>query len=293
MSNKQNLLFRCAALALASSLFIPILTSCNKQSVPAFIRKETSSVEPLLEPLPESSQPEFARETTASSEYQDASFEKNRSYSEDSSSQIEAPTSRTLEVETIYQTPELPTGCEITALTMALRYAGYPVSKTAMAKDYLPKSSNWYYVGSKKYGPDFRKVFSGDPFTNSGCVCSAPAIVAAADSYLTHVNGSHRAQDLTGTEPEELYSFVLQGTPVVVWVTIEMADRTVSGGWYVAETEEYLEWSKMDHCAVLIGVDEDHVIFNDPITGRVTYSKARFESVYEQRGNQAVILTET
>lgn len=49
----------------------------------------------------------------------------------------------------------------------------------------------------------------------------------------------------------------------------------------------------MDHCAVLIGVDEDHVIFNDPITGRVTYSKARFESVYEQRGNQAVILTET
>ena len=41
----------------------------------------------------------------------------------------------------ILQMPELPTGCEITALTMMLNYYGYTVDKTVMASDYLPVRS--------------------------------------------------------------------------------------------------------------------------------------------------------
>ncbi len=289
MSNNQNLRFRCAAFMLASSMILPMLSGCQTPSAPVSIQNETSSSESPLEPLPESSQSELVSEPLES---QDPVQESSSPSDEPSSNNEAPPVSRTLDVKSIYQFPELPTGCEITALTMALRYAGYPVSKTTMAKEYLPKSSNWYYVGTKKYGPDSRTVFSGDPFSDGGCVCFAPVIVTAANDYLAATGGAHHAVDLTGSEPKQLYDLVLQGTPVVVFVTIEMVDRTTSGGWYIAGTEEYLEWSSVDHCAVLVGVDEERVILNDPITGRVTYSKARFESVYKQRGKQAVILTQ-
>ena len=48
----------------------------------------------------------------------------------------------------IYQMPELPTGCEITALTMAVNYYGYPADKTVMASEYLPTASANRYYGA-------------------------------------------------------------------------------------------------------------------------------------------------
>lgn len=46
------------------------------------------------------------------------------------------------------QMPELPTGCEITAMTMALNYYGYEADKIQMAEKYLPQiASADIYVG--------------------------------------------------------------------------------------------------------------------------------------------------
>ena len=50
----------------------------------------------------------------------------------------------------IYQMPELPTGCEITALTMAVNYYGYPADKTVMASEYLPTASANRYYGADR-----------------------------------------------------------------------------------------------------------------------------------------------
>ena len=48
----------------------------------------------------------------------------------------------------IMQMPELPTGCEITALTMMLDHYGYAVDKTVMASEYLPVSPAGLYYGA-------------------------------------------------------------------------------------------------------------------------------------------------
>ena len=40
--------------------------------------------------------------------------------------------------EIVSQMPELPTGCEITALTMVLNYYDYQADKTEIATEYLP-----------------------------------------------------------------------------------------------------------------------------------------------------------
>lgn len=191
----------------------------------------------------------------------------------------------------VNQMPELPTGCEITALTMALNYYGYPVDKTVMASEYLPTASADRYYGSdgRLYGTDMNEYFIGDPFTENGIICGTGAIVTAADSYLADQGSSIRAVDVTGSSPEELYERVSQGQPVVVWVTISMADRRSTQGWYT-EDGEYVDWSTNDHGAVLIGYTETTVRIADPISGRVEYDREQFEDVFESRGNQCVVL---
>lgn len=285
---------RRKAAALLCLLCFSALTACQSPSSPVIAQEESkpeSDISNVETVSGVNSEPEPAPlDNISSSSSTDESFTAS-SASEQEESPAN-PNSYIMDMETIYQTPELPTGCEITALTMAMRYQGFDVSKTVMAEDYLPKSSNWYYVGDKRYGPDFRQVFAGNPFRSSGYVCGAPAIVTAANGFLEDTGSSWRAFDVTGTDPEDLYEFILQDIPVVVWITIDMVDRPIAGGWYVEETGEYLEWSKMDHCGVLMGVDDSFVTINDPISGVVTVSKNRFESVYEQRGQQAVVILE-
>lgn len=190
----------------------------------------------------------------------------------------------------IVQTPELPTGCEITALTMILGYYGYVVDKTVMASDYLPVLPAEFYQGTdgKLYGPDMEDYFVGDPFS-SGYICGPGAIAAAGDRYLAEQGSRMRVEDMTGASPETLYRLVARGIPALVWVTIEMKERREAQGWYT-EDGRYMEWSSNDHGAVLIGYSEDTVTVADPILGLRVYGRNTFERVFASRGNQCVIL---
>lgn len=191
----------------------------------------------------------------------------------------------------IYQMPELPTGCEITAMTMVLHYYGYPVSKEIMASQYLPTVSlNLHYrEDGRLYGNDLREFFVGDPFSQSGYICGTEAILTASNQYLKDQDSSLQAIDKSGASVEELYELVSRDTPVMVWVTIGMEDRRTPDGWYT-ENGDYVDWSTNDHGAVLIGYTEDTVTIADPISGIVEYSREQFESVFSSRENQCVIL---
>ena len=184
----------------------------------------------------------------------------------------------------------MPTGCEITALTMALRYAGYSVDKTTMADQYLPKAPYTLTKGAdgKKYGPDLDVYFVGDP-RGTGTVCGTQAIVTAADNYLADCGSALKAKDITGSSCEELYKRVSQDQPVVVWSTIGMANRGSTTGWYTNEGK-YVEFSRNDHGSVLIGYTDTTVVIACPIYGVRTYTKAQFERVYNSRGCKAVVL---
>ncbi len=190
----------------------------------------------------------------------------------------------------IYQLPELPTGCEITALTMVLNYYGLNADKMTMATEYLPKNNYYvYYKNGIPFGNDLDNYFLGDPTTAYGCVCGAGALVTAANNYLENCKSKIRAKDITGSSPEELYRLVAGDTPVVVMTTIEMVDRIVYEGWYT-EDGKYVNWSQSDHGVVLIGYTDDAVIVADPLLGQVNYSKAQFEKVFASRGGKCVIL---
>lgn len=191
----------------------------------------------------------------------------------------------------ILQTPELPTGCEITALTMAMRYYGCGVGKTVMARQYLPtvQPNFWYGSDGRLYGPDMDRYFVGDPFTSWGYICGTPAICTAANQYFKDHGTALEARDLTGYTPERLYELVGEGIPVVVWVTIDMVNRYADFSWYTS-SGKYMSMSHNDHGAVLVGYSPTTVTIADPLAGQVTYSRSRFESVFRSRGNQCVAL---
>lgn len=198
---------------------------------------------------------------------------------------------RLTDFEIMEQYPELPTGCEITALTMVMNYYGYQVNKVTMALDYMPKVQAEFYRSEdgRLMGPDLENFFVGDPTEETGYICGTGAIVTAANAYLTDVGSDMTAVAMKNAQPEELYDLIDQGTPVVIWCTINMEDRAETDGWY-REDGTYMEWSTNDHGAVLIGYDEDTVTVADPIYSRITVSRDQFEKIFAERGGQCVIL---
>lgn len=192
--------------------------------------------------------------------------------------------------ETILQNPELPTGCEITAMTMVLNYYGFPADKMEMARQYLPVQpySIFYGQDGRVYGSDLNHYFIGDP-EGRGYVCGTEAIITAANTYLADMGSHLWAENLSGISVEEMYSLVDRNIPVVVWITIEMEPRVPVEGWYT-EHGEYVDWSISDHCAVLIGYTDTQVTLADPISGYVVYDRDAFEMAFISRQNQCLIL---
>lgn len=194
-----------------------------------------------------------------------------------------------LDVKYVPQNPELPTGCEITALTTVLNYYGYNVSKTEMADNYLEKSLNG--LG------DFWEVFVGNPRKN-GFGCYAKPIVKAANKYLATQNSEFMAYNYSGTEFEDLLKTVEKGTPVIIWSTMygrkarDLLKPYTTAKWNV--NGKTIQWIAPEHCMVLIGYDIDRniAIMSDPQRGIVEYNLETVKSRYLSIHSQCVVLLE-
>ena len=199
------------------------------------------------------------------------------------------PRAKKLEVENILQIPELPNGCEITALTILMNYLGFSVDKLTMADQYLPKNED-------TYTSDFYETFAGNPRNRwASFGCYAPVIVKSAENYLGAQSKSDAftPQNLTGSAPEELYRQISLGNPVVLWMT-QYIDKTpaILKTW-TAYNGKAMNWKHPLHCVVLIGYDLDAqtVTIADPMVGIVSHPLSLFELRYLQLGSQAVIVT--
>lgn len=195
-----------------------------------------------------------------------------------------------LKVKNIQQTPELQSGCEVTAATILLNFFGYDVTKTDLLS-FLPNDDDFFEIDGKQYGPNPWKTFAGSPDTDR-YGCYAPVIANTLNDYLLAVDGSHVAYNLTGLSADKLYKLVDAGLPVVVWVTIGMAEPSGGRSWYLTDTGENYQWISKEHCMVLIGYTATQAVFSDPYDARgtVSYDKALFEKRYQQLYSQAVAM---
>lgn len=156
-----------------------------------------------------------------------------------------------LSVPLIAQRPELPTGCEITAVTMMLQAVGQSVDKVSLAHE-MPYDD-----------ADCDKGFVGDPFTDDGNSIYPPALLP----LVRHYAGS--AKDLTGVPLTTLFQQLDAGYPVVVWVGEYDGFHT--------------------HALVLTGYDDQTVTVNDCWTDEETVlSHQAFETIWQNKQNRAL-----
>lgn len=209
----------------------------------------------------------------------------------------ELPSSYLIEVDPILQNPELPTGCEITTLTMLLRSVGFDVDKVQLADGYLTCESEG------KATP--KEAFIGSPYDSAGYGCYASVIVDTARKYLSAQNSGRIVKELVSVEFEDLLREVASNHPVAVWASINLVDiqevyaytiydyvgKTENGGTTEPKDLE-VYWLENEHAFLLKGYDLDRgvVIVNDPLNGEMEYPIDRFKECYAQCYRQAVII---
>ena len=163
------------------------------------------------------------------------------------------------------QLPELPTGCEATAIATLLRLNGVDASKTDIA-DVMPKSDT-----------DFVHSFLGDPYSKNGGCCMSLCAVETMRKFLVGCS-------LIGYETEG-YDLADLPTPCVVWVTIDLAEPQGP-----LKTQGAYEMFYPSHCVTVLGVDDETVRTIDPLKGYAEYPRDKFEHVYSVLGKQAVYI---
>ena len=184
-----------------------------------------------------------------------------------------------LDVPEILQNPELPTGCESVALTIALNSLGCDLEKTEIADNYL------------EYGDNLAYQYAGDPHTESGAGVFAGGIVNAAEKYIEEKDLDIAAINTSGTSLSDLCKVVAAGYPVVVWGTMYMSDPMITSQSYEYDGYSYT-WYQNEHCMVLAGFDLDSgtVVISDPLSGIVVRDASAFESYFNETGMYSVVL---
>lgn len=188
-------------------------------------------------------------------------------------------------IPVLYQYPELPTGCEATALTMLLNWAGVDVSRFDVA-DILPKGPKVSKVNGVWRGAHPNTHFVGDPYSDDGSfgVFEKP-ILFVIDHYLPG-----KGMDLTGGDFERILKQLEIGIPVMAWTTLKQQTTYLSKTW-LDDNENVINWYTYEHAVLLAGFDPEHVIAHDPDTGNVEYyNKQKFIANWKSMGSRAVSL---
>ncbi len=190
--------------------------------------------------------------------------------------------SASISVEAMDQYPELPTGCESVALTMAINALGYDLEKTEIAEKYLI------------YDDNFAIGYCGDPFSDDGAGIWPIGIVATVDAFAQETGAKVCAYNTSKSPLKDLCKLVDAGYPVVVWTTYYMCEPMYSddGVYY---DDEYYMWYDNEHCVTLYGYDRDAgtVDIADPLRGKVTVDAGEFERLNEDIGGYSAVIVDT
>lgn len=188
-------------------------------------------------------------------------------------------------VPLLNQHPQLPTGCELTALTMLLQHQGVQVTKEQIAKEVKRVPTPYSYQG-KLYGGDPSKGFVGDPFSSRGFGVYKDALLPIIEKYLPG-----RSQDLSGGDFSQVYAALDQGQPVLIWCTISMLNVDTRKSYWTTPEGKVIEWKTPEHAMVVVGYDDEFIYLNDPYVGKQRrYKKQVVINRWSQMGKQAIAI---
>jgi len=155
----------------------------------------------------------------------------------------------------------------------------------------LPKESDPHKDPSTNQliGGNPHRAFVGDPFSESSFGVFNEPIYNFLLSFIPSfpIKNLSDPQNKSG---ENLKKSLDKKIPVIVWFTIELKEPRETDRWLdEKERENEIVWISPEHCALLVGYDENHFIVNDPHTGNTEYyDKDLFLLRWQQLGCQAV-----
>ncbi|MBC7959249.1 MAG: C39 family peptidase, partial [Vallitaleaceae bacterium] len=135
-------------------------------------------------------------------------------------------------IPVLCQLPLLPTGCEATAATMLLQWAGVSVTMGEFA-DALPKGPLPSLKGGRLVGGNPNKEFVGDPYQTSGLGIYNEPMQEVLNIFLPN-----EIENLTGCSFDELLLVISSERPILVWATIGMAKPSINSTWVDAVGNE-------------------------------------------------------
>lgn len=195
-----------------------------------------------------------------------------------------------LAVPIVLQNPELPNGCEITALTAIINYYGIEVDKMTLTNQYLPITPVTK-KGGQLYGPDPNVAYAGNPGKKyAGYYVFADPIIEVGNQVLFENNSNLKALNLSNGSREEILSYVNSGVPVLTWTTIDWQKARTSGHWIVEGTSQKHPIYMNLHAVVLTGYADGKVTVMNPLTGYETIDEKIFFTSYESIGSHAMVI---
>lgn len=182
-----------------------------------------------------------------------------------------------------------PTGCEAVSATMVLKYKGYNVSvqnvidnTKAGSKKYKGKDGNWY-------GANPFEAFVGTPSLGLGK--GSYGVFAKPIANAMSVYAGEKVKNISGCSEKDLLAYVSLGHPVVVWCVKNAGNLKEGVTWNYEDGSGSFKELVGEHCAVLIGYDEDYIYLNDPSAGKnVKQSRSKFMSNWKKLYSQAIVV---
>lgn len=182
-----------------------------------------------------------------------------------------------------------PTGCEAVSATMVLKYKGYNVSVQNIVNNTKCGSKKYQKSDGKWYGANPFEQFVGNPslgLSKGSYGVFAKPIVSAMSVYA-----GENVKNISGCTENTLFNYVSKGKPVVVWCVKNAGNLTNGVIWNYEDESGSFQELVGEHCAVLIGYDENYVYLNDPSAGQnVKQSKSKFISNWKKLYSQAIIV---
>ena len=197
---------------------------------------------------------------------------------------------RILDCPWLDQREKWPTGCESVSAALCLAYWGWDASVDFFIDNCLPRADEPRCENGVWRGPDPRLVYPGDPRTEDGWGCFAPAVRRGIETWASLTGQDAEVRELYGKPLDALFREEIDaGRPVIFFGTMGMKPPREYRRWTIDGTGETYVWKTPMHCLLLIGYDGEDAVFSDPLAGpREHYSLRDTETAYRGMGSQAV-----
>ncbi|WP_236560983.1 C39 family peptidase [Pontibacillus sp. HMF3514] len=192
-----------------------------------------------------------------------------------------------IDAPVVRQYPELPRGCEVTSLTMLLRYHNIESDKMTLAEQIQKDPTPFKAKGDKLYFGNPHKGFVGNMYdlNQPGYGVYNEPIEKLARTYA-----KDRVENFSGESFYKILEHLNENRPV--WVitntTYKKLPEELFQTWLTPDGPESI--TMKEHSVLVTGYDKEFIYFNDPLGKNKKAPISDFREAWVQMGKQAITI---